>query len=254
MPEKQQTVAGAPYWIELSTSDLGRAIEFYGALFGWRAEGGGDVLGDRVDFTLNGVPVAGARLEGLDSDYRDVWTPYLLTRDAASTAAKVSAAGGTSVSEVTTIPGVAVTGIATDPGGGTIGFWQPLEHRGFGVYGEPGAPAWFEVLARDYEASLAFYEHVFGWTTAVESDTDEFRYRVLTNGDEQLAGIMDAGGLPPGVASYWLVYFGVADVDAAVASAVEHGGGVAQPVTDSPYGRNAELTDPSGAVFKVIAV
>jgi hypothetical protein len=110
------------------------------------------------------------------------------------------------------------------------------------------------VLARDYAASLAFYERAFGWTTELESDTDEFRYRVFANGGEQLAGIMDATWLPPGVPGYWLVYFGVADVDAAVASAVHHGGGVAQPAADSPYGRNAELNDPTGATFKVIEV
>ena len=253
MPEQHQAAPGAPYWIDLSTSDLDSAIDFYTALFGWRADRGeGDA--DHVDFTLNGIPIAGAMQKELDADYPDAWTPYLLTPDAAATWAKVSEAGGTNAFEVMTIPGVAVMGVATDPSGATIGYWQPLEHSGFGIIGEPGAPAWFEVLARDFAASLAFYERAFDWTTRVESDTDEFRYRVLTRGDDQLAGIMDAAWLPPGVPGYWLVYFGVADVDAAVASAVEHGGGVAQPAADSPFGRTAELNDPEGATFKVIAV
>jgi hypothetical protein len=153
-----------------------------------------------------------------------------------------------------TIPGVSMTSVATDPGGARIGYWQPIDHAGFGVVGEPGAPAWFEVHARDYAASLAFYERVFDWTTEEESDSDEFRYRVLAHDGDQLAGIMDATWLPPGVPGYWLVYFGVADVDAAVASAVKLGGGVAEPAADSRYGRTAELDDPTGVTFKVIEV
>lgn len=254
MPERQQTVPGAPYWIELSTSDLDSAIAFYSALLGWRAARGDGPDGDHVEFTLNGIPVASALQEEPDAEALDTWTPYLLTQDAASTWAKVSEAGGTNAFEVKTLSGVAVVGVATDPGGAKVGYWQPLGHPGFGVVGEPGAPAWFEVVARDFAASLAFYERAFDWTTTVESDTDEFRYRVAAHGDDQFAGIMDATSLPPGVPGYWLVYFGVADVDAAVDAAAHHGGGVAQPAADSPYGRTAELNDPTGAVFKVIAV
>lgn len=253
MPERQQTAPGAPCWIDLSTSDVDGAIDFYTALFGWRAERSDGQAG-RADFTLNGIPIVGAVQKDPDAEYTDEWIPYLLTTDAAGTAARVSEAGGTNAFDVMTIPGVAVTGVAIDPSGATFGYREPLGHPGFGVVGEPGAPAWFELLARDFAASLAFYERAFDWTTRVESDTDQFRYRVLTRGDDQLAGIMDAAWLPPGVPGYWLVYFGVADVDDAVASAVEHGGGVAQPAADSPFGRNAELNDPTGATFKVIAV
>jgi predicted enzyme related to lactoylglutathione lyase len=255
MPVQQQTVPGAPFWIDLSTSDLDRAVDFYDALFEWRAHREAGPEGDHADFTLDGVLVAGAMQKEADADYPDAWTPYLLTSDAAGTHGRVEEAGGTNSFEAMTIPGVCVMGVATDPSGATFGYWQPLDHPGFGVIGEPGAPAWFEVLARDYAASLAFYERAFDWTTAVESDTDEFRYRVLVHGDDQLAGIMDAGGLPPGEpSSYWVVYFGVADVDAAVASAIEHGGTVVRAAADSPYGRNATLADPTGAVFSVIAV
>lgn len=256
MPEQQQqqSVAGAPFWIDLSTSDLDRTIDFYDALFEWRADRGEGPDGDHADFTLDGVLVAGAMQKEPDADYPDAWTPYLLTRDAAATYGRVEEAGGTNAFEVMTIPGVSVMGVAADPSGATFGYWQPLEHPGIGVIGRPGAPAWFEVLARDYPASLAFYERAFDWTTKVESDTDEFRYRVLTNGDDQLAGIMDASALPPEVPSYWVVYFGVADVDAAVASAVEHGGTVVTPAADSPYGRTASLADPTGAIFSVIKV
>ena len=50
----------------------------------------------------------------------------------------------------------------------------------------------------------------------------------------------------------WVLYFGVAEADAAVAAAESGGGSVATPATDSPYGRMAGLADPAGAVFWVI--
>jgi len=49
------------------------------------------------------------------------------------------------------------------------------------------------------------------------------------------------------------VYFEVADCDATVAAAAQHGGSVIVPATDIPgVGRFAMLIDPPGAVFAVI--
>ena len=50
---------------------------------------------------------------------------------------------------------------------------------------------------RDYEAALEFYREVFGWQTQAVSDTPEFRYTVLADGEEQLAGVMDASSFLP---------------------------------------------------------
>ena len=35
MPAVNSIPVGAPIWLDLSTSDLDRAADFYGALFGW---------------------------------------------------------------------------------------------------------------------------------------------------------------------------------------------------------------------------
>ena len=117
----------------------------------------------------------------------------------------------------------------TDAGGAAIGVWQPGLHQGFGVLGEPGTPSWFELHTRDYDAAVAFYRDVFGWDTHAVSDTPEFRYTTLADGDGWLAGIMDASGfLPDGVPAHWSVYFGVEDTDAALAKIVDLGGSIVQ--------------------------
>lgn len=87
----------------------------------------------------------------------------------------------------------------------------------------------------------------------VQADTDEFRYSVLTCGDKELAGIMDASAfLPEGTPSHWQVYFDAPDVDATVAKVLANGGSVLEPVSNSPYGRLAMVADPMGSAFRVI--
>ena len=144
--------------------------------------------------------------------------------------------------------------VVTDPAGAAIGIWQPGLHQGFGIFGEAGAPSWFELHTSGYETAVAFYRDVFRWDTHVVSDTPEFRYTTLADGESWLAGIMDASGfLPDGVPSHWSVYFGVDDTDAALAKTVELGGSVVVPAEDTPYGRLATATDPTGAQFKLVA-
>ena len=119
---------------------------------------------------------------------------------------------------------------------------------------EPGAPAWFELHTRDYDAAVAFYQDVFGWKTEVESDTPEFRYTTMRDGDKQLAGIMDGSGfLPEGVPAHWSVYFQVDDADDALVKVAELGGSMVTEAMDTPYGRMATVADPTGAQFKLNA-
>jgi hypothetical protein len=86
------------------------------------------------------------------------------------------------------------------------------------------------------------------------SDTPEFRYTTLGEGDDALAGIMDGSQfLPEGAPAAWSIYFGVEDVDAALERVVELGGSVVRPAEDTPYGRLAQAADPTGTLFKLVA-
>jgi uncharacterized protein len=144
--------------------------------------------------------------------------------------------------------------VVTDPGGAVVGLWQPGTFPGIGVEGEPGAPSWYELLTRDYPATVDFYRRALGWETHVVDDSDAMRYTVCLDGEDWRAGVMDATGfLPPDAPAHWSVYLGAEDADAAVARAVELGGTVLVPAEDTPYGRIATVADPSGAPFKVVA-
>ena len=143
--------------------------------------------------------------------------------------------------------------VLSDPGQAAVGAWQPQDFPGFGVWGADGTPGWFELHTRTYDAAVRFYERVFGWDTHLVGDTDDFRYPTLGEGENQLAGVMDASAwLPEGVPAHWSVYFRVASTDATIARVTELGGSVVQPAEDTPYGRLATLSDPTGAPFKLV--
>ena len=73
--------------------------------------------------------------------------------------------------------------------------------------------------------------------------------------DVALAGIMDGTEhMSDGEPAAWSIYFEVEDVDAALELIVELGGTVAGPAEDTPYGRLAAATDPTGTRFKLITV
>ncbi len=100
---------------------------------------------------------------------------------------------------------------------------------------------------------MAFYESVFGWDTHVMSDTDDFRYTTLGEGDGALAGIMNSTGhLSEGEPSFWNLYFGVPDTDAALVKVEELGGSILMGAEDTPYGRLASVADSTGAEFMVV--
>jgi predicted enzyme related to lactoylglutathione lyase len=141
----------------------------------------------------------------------------------------------------------------TDAGGAAIGAWKPGLHRGFGVVDEPATPGWFELHTRDFAKSLDFYRDVFRWDVHVVSDAPEFRYATLGEDEWARAGVMDATTfLPDGVPAHWSVYFRVASADAAITRAVDLGATTVVPAEDTPYGRLATLTDPTGAPFKFV--
>jgi uncharacterized protein len=251
MPKRDSTPIGAPCWVDLSSSDSDKSRAFYGELFGWTVVDPGPEYGGYVNFHKDGVPVAGCMAS--DSGMPDGWMVYLATDSAKDTTESVTAHGGQVVFPAMEVMQLGSMAIVTDAGHAAVGVWQPGLHKGFGLVAEAGAPAWFELHTRDHAAAVAFYRDVFHWETHVVSDTPEFRYTTMVNGDDWLAGIMDASTfLPAGVPAQWSVYFGTDDTDLSLKRAVELGGAIVQPAEDTPYGRLAEATDSTGAHFKLV--
>jgi uncharacterized protein len=260
VPIRHAAPLGAPTWIDLATSDLDRAQEFYGSVFGWTFESAGPDYGGYVNAATDGHPVAGLMYNDPQYQSPDGWNTYLHTADVNATLAKATAAGGVGCVAPMEIKDKGWMAMLTDPAGAFFGLWQPIEHQGFQVVNEAGAPVWHELTTRDFPKAVDFYREVFGWQTESVSDTDEFRYTTAVFDGELgapparggLLGVMDGGNfLPEGVPSHWAVYLGAEDVDKTLEQVTEHGGSLLRPANDTPYGRLAQVADPTGAVFNL---
>jgi predicted enzyme related to lactoylglutathione lyase len=254
MPARETAPLGAPRWIELSSSDPEQARDFYAALFGWTYEVGDAQTGDYVTCFLNGAPVASITRNDADSGPTDAWTTYFSSTDAQATADLADESGGQSAVAPVAVGSMGTIALLEDPGGALVGVWQAGEDSGprAAVSGN-GAPVWHELHTRHFRASVLFYETVFGWRTSVLSDTDEFRFTTASFDGDELAGIFDAmNTIGEDTPASWEVYFGVNDVDQTLALAETLGATVLEGAEDSPYGRLAALTDPTGARFRVM--
>lgn len=254
MPTRDHAPNGAPCWIDLMTSDVDRALAFYGEVFGWEASEPDARFGGYISITKGGARIAGVMAAQPGMGVADVWSVYLATDDAVKTLEVATANGATTIVDAMQVGEHGTMAVIVDPAGAALGVWQPDQHHGFGVLAEPNTPGWFELHTRGYDTAVAFYRTVFGWDTHVQRDSPEFRYTTLGEGPAAAAGIMDASGhLPEGVPSHWAVYFTVADVDATLTTIVDQGGSVVQPAEDTPYGRLAMAADPLGAQFRLVA-
>jgi predicted enzyme related to lactoylglutathione lyase len=253
MPKRDSAPIGAPCWVDLFTSDPDRSRAFYSEIFGWTSESAGEEYGGYFNFAKDGIAVAGGMRNDGQAGTPDGWSIYLATDDAERVTKEAVANGGEVVVPAMDVMELGTMAVVTDPGHASIGAWKPGVHKGFGMFGEPGTPAWFELHTRAYDESVQFYKDVFEWKTRVEGDSSEFRYTTLCIGEEQFAGIMDASAwLPAGAPGAWSVYFGVSNADATLEAITKLGGKVVAPAEDTPYGRLAQASDPTGALFKLV--
>ena len=244
--------AGAPCWIDLNTSDAAVARNFYTEAFGWTAAEPDPDFGGYFMFSAGDIAVAGC-MPAMEGSVPDVWTVYLAVDDAAKTAQTATAAGAQVAVPVMEVGDAGSMALLIDPAGAAIGTWQPGQFPGITQHGAAGQPSWFELHTRSYDSVLGFYRDVFGWTTEVAADQPGFRYTMVNHDGNQLAGVMDASGYPPDEPTGWRTYIWVDDADATAARVTELGGSVLEAPTDTPYGRLATITDPNGAIIKLMA-
>ena len=122
----------------------------------------------------------------------------------------------------------------------------------------PGQFVWHELMTRNVEAAMKFYEAVVGWKyTDWEGDTDTPYVMMSRNGDPKssLGGIMlmQEPEFPDKLPSHFMGYVSVDNADVTVERVKELGGSVVHGPADIPkVGRFAILEDPLGLVFAVL--
>jgi predicted enzyme related to lactoylglutathione lyase len=242
---------GVPSWVELGTTDIDRAVEFYSSLFGWEVpEGQPETAGYRVAH-LRGKTVAGLSPQ-MAPDAPPAWTTYVDVESAEATTQEVTANGGSVFVSPMDVMDIGRMAICADPTGAVFGLWQAGTFTGAQLVNEPGAFCWNELLTTDTAKAAAFYKAVFGWDAQVLSDGAYTEWKL---GGRVIGGMMaKPDTMPAEVPPSWGVYFAVADTDVTVSRATELGASVMLPATDIEPGRFAVLADPMGGAFSVIAM
>ena len=255
MAKTTTPVKTAPVWVDMSVADAGAAITFYWKLFGWKGEPSSDpAYGGYAVMKLGEKDVAGigpAQQPGQPA----AWSVYIGTDDADAIATKVEAAGGKVVAPPFEVGDLGRMAVFQDPGGAFISVWQPAKMAGTQVSGKPNSPGWWELNARGVDEVKPFYTKVFGWTEKTsKGEQGRPPYTEFQLGGHSIAGAMEMAEMVPAeVPNHWLVYFAVADVDAATKTASELGARVAMQPMDYPGGRFSVVIDPQGAAFGLMS-
>lgn len=240
---------GVPCWVDLTVPDVDTATSFYASVLGW-------TFSDEDDTGYRIALVDGAAAAGVGPPPQPgvptCWTTYLATDDVVKTSEAVGEHGGTVLLPAADVGESGRVAVVADPTGAAFGLWQARAHIGAGVVNRPGALVWEDLRTPDPDTARAFYGAVFGYRfEALDMAGPDYSTFALPDDPAPLGGMgsmMGAEDQPP----HWLVYFGVADLGAAVAAADRAGGSAVVPAFPSPFGAMAGLADPAGAVFWLV--
>lgn len=110
--------------IELNTTDVKRAKDFYGNLFNWKLQdmespGGGYTMIEVGEGTGGGMmknPIPGAP---------SFWLSYILVDDVRAATRRAAELGGQIMKDVTPVASFGEFSVITDPTGAHFALWQP---------------------------------------------------------------------------------------------------------------------------------
>jgi hypothetical protein len=244
---------GIPCWADVSATDVRASGAFYTAVFGWTVPEPEEQWGGYVTAEADGSMVAGIgpRQEGAPA----AWTVYLASDDAEHAVAQATEHGGGVLAPLMEVGPLGRMAILSDPSGAVFGVWQAGTMIGASLVNEPGSMVWEDLRSSDPDAARAFYGALFGYEyEPIELAGPDYTTFRLPSEQAPLGGMGGMMDSPDGTPSHWLVYFAVADTDAAVAAAEAAGGSVLAPAKDTQFGRMAWLADPDGAAFTVMQV
>jgi predicted enzyme related to lactoylglutathione lyase len=235
LAERTEYKPGTFSWVDLTTPDQDAAKAFYSALLGWEAN---DIaIGDGVFYSM--MTLAGKRVAAISpqpSQQRDAgappaWNSYITVADADAASERAKELGGTVHAPAWDVMDAGRMAVIQDPQGAYFAVWQPRGTHGAELVTEVGAFVWNELATTDVDGAGAFYGELFGWTLT-PVDFAPQRYLVI--------------GPQP---AFWLVYFGVADIDRGIAKVEELGGRKYSGPIELPMAKIAIVGDAQGAVF-----
>ena len=245
---------GSFVWYELVTTDIASAKAFYGKVVGWSSR---DASTPELSYSLftaeNAVvgglmdlPIAARRKGALPR-----WVAYVAVDDIDAVAGRFKRLGGT-VYVPPTDTNIGRVSIVADPGSSTFALVSGLKPSPRQTAGlrELGHVGWHELLADDWKKAFAFYGELFGWQKADDESGLADKYQLFSAGGQMQGGMLNKS--PKEQFSFWLLYFNVGDLDAAMGRIKSGGGRVFEGPFRLPDGDwIARCRDPQGTAFAI---
>lgn len=254
---------GGFIWYELMTPDADDATRFYGAVVGWKIEGGaGAGPVDYRHIIRDDGGDAGGMLN-LSADMvahgaRPAWVPYLHVADLDATIAAVAAEGGRVLMPATALP-VGRFAMVADPQGVPIYVMTPVPPPGkedvrSDVFSNDAVQrvTWNELASPDLDASKAIYSRHFGFEfNDVMPMGPMGDYCFIDHDGVRVGAMMQAQDAA--AAAQWRVYFRVPSVTVGKAAVEAAGGTVLDGPHEVPGGDFIIIArDPQGAEFGLV--
>ena len=110
--------------VELMTSDVAKAKEFFGKLFDWKLEdaaGAGDMAYTMIKV---GEGTGGGIMKNPMPNAASMWLAYVLVDDVRAATDKAKSLGAKVMKDVTDVGTMGSFTIITDPTGAMLGLWQ----------------------------------------------------------------------------------------------------------------------------------
>lgn len=247
-------------WYELMAKDVPAALAFYSKVVGhWTTKDSGMPGAGYTLIELQGKAIGGALALTDDmcaAGARPGWLGYLAVEDLDAKEKEFLAAGGRTVRPIFEIPGVIRFTIVVDPHGAVLVLFQGLT-PGHTLptfpAGTPGAVGWHELHAGNGGEAWEFYSRLFGWTKDMAVDMGPIgTYQTWKSTGDPIGGMMTK--MPEAPAPFWLYYFNVDALGAALERVKAGGGQVIhgpQPVPGGSF--IANCLDPEGGIFALVS-
>ena len=244
-------------WYELHTTDAKAAEAFYSNVIGWNVKDAEVPDTDYRILSMGQTAIGGLMTlpeEACNKGARPGWLGYVAVEDVDTFVARIKQAGGALHYGPEDIPTVGRFAVVADPQGAVFILFkgasceQPTTPSPASV----GHTGWHELHARDRENAFAFYAELFNWTKAEAVDMGPIGlYQLFATGDAAVGGMVTSPEAASG--PFWLFYFNVGSVDAAIDRVKSNGGQIIHGPQQVPKGGwIVHGLDPQGVKFALV--
>jgi uncharacterized protein len=123
-PESEDPMPNPFVHVELNTTDVAKAREFYGKLFEWKLEDVPMDKGGPYTMINVGEGTGGGLMKQPRPGAPSSWLAYVLVDDVRAATEKARALGATIAKDVTEVPGAGWFSLIVDPTGAALGLWK----------------------------------------------------------------------------------------------------------------------------------